>query len=133
MEDRNRIGVTILASALTALIVILLLVGLVAANRQKIGAYLLAGGSQRQGSSQTIATPEGQSSVVQAVQKSNPAVVSIIVTKDVSVVERYRSPFDYFFGAPQQGQGGTRQQEIGGGSGFLVSADGLIVPISMLS
>lgn len=51
------------------------------------------------------------------------------------MVERFfeSSPFDDFFGTPfqfrvpQLRQRGTQPQEIGGGSGFLVSADGLIV------
>jgi serine protease Do len=133
MEDRNRIGVTIAASALTAVIVVLVGLGLIAANRERIGSYLVGGNTLIGGASQTIQTIEGQSSVVQAVQKSNPAVVSIVVTKDVPVIERYnRSPFDLFeefFGSPspQRRDMGTQRQEIGGGSGFLVSADGLIV------
>lgn len=79
--------------------------------------------------------------VVDTVKRAQPAVVSIIITKDVPVVERFfesvpgpSSPFDNFFGfpqfefrVPQLRQRGTQKQEIGGGSGFLVSADGMIV------
>lgn len=79
--------------------------------------------------------------VINTVEKASPAVVSIIVTKDVPVIERYfeeaPSPFGDFFGGdpftpfnfqvPRYRERGTEQREIGGGSGFLVSADGMIV------
>ncbi len=76
--------------------------------------------------------------VIKVVKESSPAVVSILVTADVPVVERYfenvPSPFTDFFGGspfgfqiPRYRQNGTETQEIGGGSGFLVSADGHIV------
>ena len=82
-----------------------------------------------------------ESLVVQAVDKANPAVVSIVITKDVPVVERFfeeaPDPFKGFFGnnfnsqfrfrVPQYRQRGTQKREIGGGSGFLVSSDGMIV------
>ncbi|PIS05336.1 MAG: hypothetical protein COT81_01630 [Candidatus Buchananbacteria bacterium CG10_big_fil_rev_8_21_14_0_10_42_9] len=73
--------------------------------------------------------------VVEAVKRANPAVVSVIISKDVPIYEQYYenvNPFgDDFFGfqIPQlrQRQNGTEKREIGGGSGFLVSADGLII------
>lgn len=80
-----------------------------------------------------------ESIVVNAVKKANPAVVAITVSKNVPVYERYLervpSPFDGFFGddffggftIPQLRQRGTELREVGGGSGFLVSADGYIV------
>lgn len=78
----------------------------------------------------------GNSSVVDIVKKSNPAVVAIVITKDVPVMERYyeNDPFSGglgdFFGniqIPQYRQNGTKSQEVGGGSGFFVSSDGLLV------
>ncbi|MDD5074174.1 MAG: trypsin-like peptidase domain-containing protein [Candidatus Shapirobacteria bacterium] len=78
-----------------------------------------------------------EATVISAVDKASPAVVSIVITKDVPVIERYySSPFDLFgndafnpfnFRIPQYRQRGTEQQEVGGGSGFLVSSDGMIV------
>lgn len=76
--------------------------------------------------------------VVRAVEKANPAVVAITVTKNVPIYERYYenspSPFDDFFGdgffgfqIPQYRQKGTESRKVGGGSGFLVSSDGYIV------
>ena len=85
---------------------------------------------------------EEESAVIQAVEKVSPAVVSIIVTKDLPVLERYYTdPFggnDFFreffgdeyqefFGTPQYRQKGTQKQEIGGGTGFLVTSDGYII------
>jgi len=75
--------------------------------------------------------------IIEAVQNVSPSVVSIILTKDEPVFEQiFRDPFEDFFG-PQAGgspfripelrQKGTEKREIGGGSGFFVSADGLIL------
>jgi serine protease Do len=77
--------------------------------------------------------------VIDTVKKTNPAVVSIIISKQVPKYEAYvdpnqnNNPFgDLFpgfpgFSFPQYRQNGTEKKEIGGGSGFFVSADGLIV------
>jgi serine protease Do len=71
------------------------------------------------------------SDVIDVVDAVNPAVVSIVITKDVPKLERIidegaQSPFG-FFSFPQYRQNGTEEKEIGGGSGFLVSDDGYIV------
>jgi len=79
--------------------------------------------------------------ITAVVEKADPAVVAIAITKDVPVLERcpVNNPFSdlpqefqQFFGgtAPQfygRCQKGTQKQEVGGGSGFLVSSDGYIV------
>ncbi|OGI58321.1 hypothetical protein A3C60_00140 [Candidatus Nomurabacteria bacterium RIFCSPHIGHO2_02_FULL_37_45] len=76
--------------------------------------------------------------VIGAVKKTNPAVVSIIISKEVPKYETYidpnqqTNPFgDLFpgfsFNIPQYRQNGTEKKEIGGGSGFFVSSDGLIL------
>ena len=83
-----------------------------------------------------------ESSVIDAVEKASPAVVSIVITKDVPVIEQYYQEFDPFgddffndffgnngfrFRVPQQKQNGTEKREVGGGSGFFISADGYVV------
>ncbi|KKT22256.1 MAG: Protease Do [Candidatus Nomurabacteria bacterium GW2011_GWF2_43_8] len=79
--------------------------------------------------------------MIDAVKKTNPAVVSIIISKEVPKYETYidpnqqNNPFgDLFpnfpgfnFNIPQYRQNGTEKKEVGGGSGFFVSSDGLIV------
>ncbi len=71
--------------------------------------------------------------VVAVVKRAAPAVVSIVATKDVPVVERFfinpfgGDPFFEQFRVPQFRQRGTQRQEIGAGTGFLVSADGLVL------
>lgn len=82
-----------------------------------------------------------ESAVTSAVEKVSPAVVSIIVTKDLPKLEQYyynpfgNDPFfDQFFGGndsqflvPGTRQNGTEKQEVGGGTGFIISSDGMIV------
>lgn len=74
--------------------------------------------------------------VSDVVERANPAVVSIIISQEVPVVEQYfDDPFGDIFGGdsplqfrvPRYRQNGTEEREVGGGSGFLVSADGFIV------
>ncbi len=82
-----------------------------------------------------------ENTVIGTVEKVQKAVVSIVISKDVPVIEKSLpqgfDPFGEFFGngnSPftfripvQPQQNGTQRQDIGGGSGFLVSADGMIV------
>jgi len=93
-------------------------------------------------SSKKIIKISEESAVISAVEKVSPAVVSIIVSKDLPVIEQYyQSPFgsdffrqffgddfsDFFgFSAPRYRQKGTEKREIGGGTGFLISADGYV-------
>lgn len=78
------------------------------------------------------------SAVVDVVAKATPAVVSIIISKDMPKIQNFFSnPFDFPnffdpFGNPQDndndsGGSGTQKKQIGGGSGFLVSDGGIIV------
>lgn len=86
--------------------------------------------------SESLPVETGTESVADVVAKTIPAVVSVVISADVPVIERYYeeySPFDDFFGGrfgfsvPRQRQVGTEEREIGGGSGFFVSSDGYIV------
>ena len=72
--------------------------------------------------------------IINVVKNVSPAVVSIVITKDVPVIERFFvDPFEGLFKGgsqfrvPQFRQQGTEKREVGGGSGFIVSADGLII------
>jgi len=82
-----------------------------------------------------------EQAVVDAVKKTSPAVVSIIISKNVPVVEQcpynpfgdLPPEFQQFFGNGSSGftepcdTGKTQLQEVGGGSGFIISSDGLIL------
>ena len=80
------------------------------------------------------------SAVIDVVEKTTSAVVSVIISKDIPKVQDFFSnPFgfpDFFGNPPDQGQGqgggsneqgGTQKQQIGGGSGFFITNDGMIV------
>jgi len=75
---------------------------------------------------------EKESAVVDVVDKNSPAVVSIVVSKDVPKFRNsFNNPnrFDFFFSPFNYDQENmeTEKQKIGGGTGFFVTADGLIV------
>lgn len=68
-----------------------------------------------------------EEAIIKAVDSFSPAVVSIIVSKDVPVFEQYfYSPFGGIQ-IPQYRQNGTEKQEIGGGTGFIISEDGTVL------
>jgi len=71
-----------------------------------------------------------EQAVIEVVERISPAVVNIIITKDVPVVEKYYiNPFGegFDFEIPQYRDKGTEKQEVGGGSGFIISKDGTIL------
>ncbi len=81
-------------------------------------------------------TIDYESAVIEAVEKASPSVVSIVITKDIPKIETY-DPFSdlppefrEFFGEGFQFQRPseeTEKREVGGGTGFIISSDGLIV------
>ncbi len=76
-------------------------------------------------------------SIADIAELVSPAVVSVIVSKYVPVVEEYYyNPFEEFeqfygqpfgFQIPQYREKGRELQEVGGGTGFIISSDGLII------
>jgi serine protease Do len=70
-----------------------------------------------------------EQAIINVVKDFSPAVVNIIISKDLPVYEQYfLSPLDNpFFQIPQYRQTGVEKQQIGGGSGFVISEDGLVV------
>jgi serine protease Do len=82
-----------------------------------------------------------EKAVVEAVKKASPAVVSITISKNVPIIEN--CPYNPFSDLPPEFQqffgnqfpqfsapcntGKTKLQEIGGGSGFIISSDGMIL------
>ena len=70
--------------------------------------------------------------IPEVVKDASPAVVSVIISKYVPILEQeYYNPFGddspFKILIPRLKQKGTELKEVGGGSGFIVSADGLIV------
>lgn len=78
-----------------------------------------------------------EESIIKAVEEVSPAVVSIVVTKDVPIMEQYYynpfQGFEQFFGdslqfqVPQYREKGTEKQNVGGGTGFIISEEGMIL------
>lgn len=98
------------------------------AAKQEIGEFFKAPEKEKEKEYKLISQED---SVVAAVKKASPAVVSVIVTKDLPVMEQYFiNPFggDFWgFQIPQYRQKGTEKKEIGGGTGFMISSDGMLV------
>lgn len=79
-----------------------------------------------------------EESIIKAVDKASPAVVSIAISKDVPIIEQcgfnpfgdlppeFQKFFGPFGGFSRPCQKGSRHQQVGGGSGFIVSTDGYI-------
>ncbi|ETB63945.1 TPA: PDZ domain-containing protein [Candidatus Nomurabacteria bacterium] len=86
-----------------------------------------------------ILTKTGEYSVVEAVKKSKPAVVSVLVYKNVPKYEvyypennNYNDYFggffpNFFFQTPQYKENGTEEKQISSGSGFIITNNGYIV------
>lgn len=83
-------------------------------------------------------TVEYEAAVIRAVESASPGVVSIIISKDLPIIEN--CPYDPFANLPDEfrdffGGGqftrpcerGTERREVGGGSGFVIDSGGLIV------
>jgi len=135
-DNKNNIIVSIVSSALTVILIGIGAVILVKSGSffDKVSKVVTEGGEVvKRG-----VTAE-ESRIIEAVEKANPAVVSIVITKDVPIIEQYYQEFnpfgddffnDFFgfrFPIPRQKQKGTEKREVGGGSGFFISADGYIV------
>jgi serine protease Do len=75
------------------------------------------------------------SAVIDVVKKTSPAVVSIIISKDIPKNQNFGNLPDFFGGPfdflnPDNGDnssGGSGQQTIGGGTGFFITGDGMII------
>jgi len=82
--------------------------------------------------------------IIDVAKKSSPAVISIVISKNLPIIEQCPQSFSPFNNLPPEfrdffGDGfgefrfyapcqrGTTTKEVGGGSGFIVSSDGLIV------
>lgn len=94
------------------------------------------GEQKSEGKNETVKVVTDEQRVIDVVRDVSPAVVSIVATKDLPVLERcYVSPFgrdDVFgqlfpeFQVPQLCKKGTERREMSSGTGFFVGSDGLV-------
>ncbi len=83
-------------------------------------------------SSQTLPVTTEESATVSTVDAVSPAVVSVVITQDLSKIYNMTgpqaTPFDDFFqfNFPQQIQP-EGKQEVGAGTGFIITSDGMIL------
>ena len=73
-----------------------------------------------------------EQAIIDSVKSASPSVVSIVISKNLPVYEQqFINPFGegspFGFEVPVPVQKGTKHQEVGAGSGFLVSSDGLVL------
>ena len=147
-KNKTILITSIIASIITFVVLFAVLGIFVFINKDSLGDTITSFFSARniaidgQSKSLTRNTVGEESRIVSIVEKVKPAVVSIVITKDVPIIERYyenSSPFgdnffNNFFGGngfsfptPQYRKKGTEKKEVGGGSGFFVSSDGFLV------
>lgn len=127
-QSKSIILISVGSSVLTTLLISGLLIGLAANN--VISFNNLAKNSTISQASVKSGTAVEQSQVMNTVEKTNPAVVSIIISKEVSKLESNNNLYNYLFNYnlnSNSNSNSTEKQEIGGGSGFFVSSDGYIV------
>lgn len=134
----------IVAGVGSALLVLVLVLGGLWINREQVLVSVIedslrldspstGGGGASSGLAGLLS---GEKTIVEVVGEANPAVVSVIGTKEVAVnrlPEVFLDPFfgDFFerFGVlpPPSQPETTERRQVSGGSGFFVSADGLVV------
>lgn len=71
------------------------------------------------------ATVDHEKAIIDAVDLVSPAVVSITVSRDISIPER-KNFFDDFFDFFES-EKKIENREVGGGTGFIISSDGIIL------
>lgn len=84
---------------------------------------------------QAIRSKSQEDLITEAVAKVAPAVVSIVISKDVPQLEvTYQNPFgddpffkDFGFQVPVYRQKGTTEQKVGAGTGFIIDPRGYIL------
>lgn len=109
--------------------------GLISGAGAGVGTYYFMSKNNENTQSKSSNVVVEESSLVDAIEKVSPAVVSVIASKDMSDFYQGQRYF-YFPGSPfkielpeqQQPENNSGEKtKIGGGSGFLVTKDGMVV------
>jgi len=73
---------------------------------------------------QDVVVIHEDSQIIKIVESSKDSVVSVVISKDLPVYENYLDEFWFF---PRRRQVGTELRQVGAGTGFFVSSDGMII------
>jgi serine protease Do len=103
--------------------------------REQLANYIILQLSPATATTMQIEKIDSISEVLpEVISVANGAVVAVVATKDVPIYEQYYEQFDPWgglfgggFQIPRVRERGTEEREVGGGSGFFVSKDGLLV------
>lgn len=142
-KGKKRIGIIIGILVIVAAVSGFILISKYSSfNFKKINFSLCSKQEQNENKTNTIIVKE-ESATIDAVKKVSPTVVSIIISKELSQYNtNSSSPFDEFFfgspfgniappsaGNPDSGsnKGESKKTQVGGGTGFIISQDGLIL------
>ena len=127
-ETKSRLSVAKVA-LLSSVFTLLIVLGAGFIARNYVLNYLKTELATTDGTTTAVSVLPAEQPLVEMIEKVNDAVVSVVITKNVPVYEQYYETFDPwgFFNFPQVRENGTEEREVGGGSGFLVSNDGMIV------
>src|SRR3989338_3037671 len=108
--------------------------GLLPSHNPSQPPLTLRGGESEVQPAPAPAAPDERVSTVDVVRRVSPAVVSILISKEVSARSSPLFPSDIFreFGfeieVPQEQEPAAPQKrQVGGGTGFIISSDGLII------
>jgi len=147
-KNKNVIAISVLTSVISFIVLFVLLGVFIVVNKDflsdRFARFFSSNGTieNRGDGAITRDVIAEDSLIVDIVERANPAVVSIVITKDVPIIERYYENFDPFgddffndffngngfgFRIPQYREKGTEKKEVGGGSGFFISSDGFMV------
>lgn len=98
-------------------------------SQGKLRTMMMEAGNEIVGQKRIVT--ESDALIVDTIEKTMPGVVSIIISKDIPKLQQFQSPFGgfpFFFKDPSDTNSGeSEKKQIGSGSGFFVSSDGLIV------
>ncbi len=111
-----------------------------AASSPQISSEVLPETISQSGQNEYAPATEHEAAIINIVKKSSPAVVSVVIYKNMPLMEQYFDDSDdlfqdipqefrpfFEFKIPRYRQKGTEKMQVGGGSGFIIRADGLIL------